>query len=70
MNDELKTSAPPAGTSPSQPEGEDALQQDREDIQANEEAYGWEFHRFPLLIAAIVTVLFYAFVFFYVGYKY
>lgn len=32
------------------------------------EAYGWEFHKLPLLIAAVLTVLFYAFVFFYVKY--
>lgn len=30
------------------------------------EAYGWEFHKKPLFIAAVITALFYAFVFFYV----
>ncbi len=31
------------------------------------EAYGWEFHKKPLMYAAIITALFYAFVFFYVS---
>lgn len=31
------------------------------------EAYGWDFHKKPLMYAAIITALFYAFVFFYVS---
>lgn len=31
------------------------------------EAYGWDFHKKPLMYAAILTALFYAFVFFYVS---
>lgn len=34
----------------------------------DDDAYGWEFHKLPLLIAAIITLIFYAFVFFYVNY--
>ena len=29
------------------------------------ETYGWEFHKGPLLYAVILTVVFYAFIFFY-----
>ncbi|RJP21604.1 MAG: hypothetical protein C4527_23200 [Candidatus Omnitrophota bacterium] len=31
------------------------------------EAYGWEFHKKPLLYALILTVLFYLFIFFYIS---
>jgi hypothetical protein len=31
------------------------------------DAYGWEFHKRPLLYAVILTILFYAFVFFYIN---
>ncbi len=31
------------------------------------EAYGWEFHKKPLLYALIVSILFYAFVFIFVS---
>ena len=36
--------------------------------ESNEEPepYGWEFHKGPLLIAFILTVIFYAFVYFFV----
>lgn len=29
------------------------------------ESYGWEFHKIPLLYSAILTALFYAFIFIY-----
>ncbi len=32
------------------------------------ETYGWEFHKVPLLIALIITVIFYAFVYFFVNF--
>ncbi|HOJ58727.1 MAG TPA: hypothetical protein PK878_00445 [bacterium] len=31
------------------------------------EAYGWEFHKKPLLYAFILTVLFYAFIYFFIS---
>lgn len=31
------------------------------------EAYGWEFHKKPLLYALILTVLFYAFIYFFIS---
>ncbi len=31
-----------------------------------QEPYGWEFHKVPLLIALVLTVIFYAFVFFFI----
>jgi len=31
------------------------------------DAYGWQFHKWPLIFAAILTVVFYAFVFFYIN---
>ncbi len=31
------------------------------------EAYGWDFHKKPLIYALIVTALFYAFIFFFIN---
>ncbi|MDP8246453.1 MAG: hypothetical protein P9L94_20395 [Candidatus Hinthialibacter antarcticus] len=43
-------------------------QVDKQSIDDNQyEAYGWDFHKKPLMYAAIITALFYAFVFFYVS---
>lgn len=38
-----------------------------EEHESPYEQYGWEFHKIPLLLAAVVTVLMYAFIFFYVN---
>ncbi len=42
-------------------------QQEKQNEQPQEqyESYGWEFHKVPLLYAAILTAIFYAFVFIY-----
>ena len=32
------------------------------------EPYGWDFHKVPLLIALVLTVIFYAFVYFFINY--
>ena len=47
-------------------------EQENDQVQNQEspyEEYGWEFHKIPLLSAAIVTFLLYAFIFFYVKYS-
>ncbi|MGI6457804.1 MAG: hypothetical protein ACOX5R_19585 [bacterium] len=49
---------------------DDYTQNDNPDTREEEspyDAYGWEFHKRPLLYAVILTVLFYAFVFFYIN---
>lgn len=40
----------------------------QETDQSEPEPFGWEFHKGPLLIALILTVVFYAFVFFFVNF--
>ncbi len=52
---------------------EAAVQEEQEQTAAGqtdteEEAYGWEFHKMPFLVAVALTVLFYCFVYFYVKY--
>lgn len=49
---------------------DDYTQNDNPDTREEEspyDVYGWEFHKRPLLYAVILTVLFYAFVFFYIN---
>lgn len=41
--------------------------QNQEQNESPYDAYGWDFHKWPLIYAAILTVLFYAFVFFYIN---
>ena len=41
------------------------IQQKNEEEKPTE-PYGWEFHKIPLLIAFVLTLLFYAFVFFFI----
>ena len=56
------------------PDADAAPEAQQANASANEEtidpsdAYGWEFHKLPLAIAAVLTLIFYAFVFFYVNY--
>ena len=40
------------------------------DSESNDEpeAYGWDFHKTPLIIAVVLTVIFYAFVYFFVNF--
>jgi len=54
----------------------DKKMEDQKELQENQtepeeplpyEEYGWEFHKRPLLYALILTVLFYAFITFYVN---
>lgn len=40
-----------------------------QDQESPYEEYGWDFHKIPLLFAAVVTFLLYAFIFFYVKYS-
>lgn len=39
---------------------------DNNDDQSPFDIYGWEFHKKPMLYALIVTILFYAFIFWFV----
>ncbi|MGC9327113.1 MAG: hypothetical protein ACP5I1_05740 [Candidatus Hinthialibacter sp.] len=41
--------------------------QEESQEQSPYEAYGWDFHKKPLLYALILTVLFYAFIFFFIN---
>ena len=44
-------------------------QKQKRDAQENYryEAYGWEFHKKPLIYALVLTILFYLFIFFYIN---
>ncbi|MBN2328336.1 MAG: hypothetical protein JXR73_14410 [Candidatus Omnitrophica bacterium] len=43
------------------------IQQNEEQDESPYDAYGWNFHKKPLLYALILTVLFYAFIFFFIN---
>lgn len=45
-------------------ENQDLEQQQKESPY---DVYGWEFHKKPILYALVLTILFYAFVFFYIN---
>ena len=40
-------------------------QQNENNQEEKYESYGWEFHKIPLLYAAVLTAIFYAFIFIY-----
>ena len=42
-------------------------EKEQETSLLDDEPYGWEFHKKPLLYALILTALFYAFIFFYIS---
>lgn len=48
-------------------QNEQLEQQNEGNEQPQIEEYGWEFHKKPLLYALILTILFYAFITFYVS---
>ncbi len=70
MNEESRQDTtiqiPDADTVPEMPNAETSSA--IEETADTAEAYGWEFHKLPLAIAAVLTLIFYAFVFFYVHY--
>jgi len=61
MNQEKNSQQDPNNTA-----AEEQLNKDLHE-ESPYDAYGWQFHKWPLLYALVLTVLFYAFVFFYIN---
>lgn len=43
----------------------ESQQNNEQNNEEQYESYGWEFHKYPLLYAGIMTAVFYAFIFIY-----